>query len=83
MFIEKICSLRSWTHIKNIALNLSLFKFFFPFLRSIYNMVNSMDIYKSLNNSIGAVMKNPEILKFAPDLLKTNVSMQLKNYLVH
>ena len=46
-------------------------------------MVNSMDIYKSLNNSIGAVMKNPEILKFAPDLLKTNVSMQLKNYLVH
>ena len=83
MFIEKICSLRSWTHIKNIALNFSLFKIFFPFLLSIYNMVNSMDIYKSLNNSIGAVMKNPEILKFAPDLLKTNVSMQLKNYLVH
>ena len=83
MFIEKICSLRSWTHIKNIALNFSLFKIFFPFLLSIYNMVNSMDIYKSLNNSFGAVMKNPEILKFAPDLLKNNVSMQLKNYLVH
>ena len=85
MFIEKICSLRSWTHIKNIALNFSLFKFFFPFLLSIYNMVNSMDIYKSLNNSFGAVMKNPEILKFAPDLLKTKkcVSMKLKNYLVH
>ena len=48
-------------------------------------MVNSMDIYKSLNNSFGAVMKNPEILKFAPDLLKTKkcVSMKLKNYLVH
>ena len=30
-----------------------------------------MDIYKSLNISIGTAMKNPEILKFVPDHFKT------------
>ena len=30
-----------------------------------------MDIYKSLNITIGTVMKNPEMLKFVPDHLKT------------
>ena len=30
-----------------------------------------MDTYKSLNINIGTVMKNPEILNFAPDHLKT------------
>ena len=30
-----------------------------------------MDIYKSLNISIGAVTKNPKILKLVPDHLKT------------
>ena len=34
-------------------------------------MVDSMDIYKSLNINIGTIMKNPEILKFVPDHLKT------------
>ena len=34
-------------------------------------MVDIMDIHKSLNISIGAVMKNPEIIKFVPDHLKT------------
>ena len=35
-------------------------------------MVDVMDDYnKSLNISIGAVMKNPEILKFVLDHLKT------------
>ena len=34
-------------------------------------MVDSMDIYESLNINIGAVMKNPEMLKFVPDHLKT------------
>ena len=34
-------------------------------------MVDSMYIYKSLNISIGTVMKNAEILKFLPDHLKT------------
>ena len=40
-----------------------------------------MDICKSLNISIGAVMKNPEMLKFVPDHLKTKkcVIMQLNN----
>ena len=33
-------------------------------------MVDSMDIYKSLNVSIGTAMRNPEILKFVPDHLK-------------
>ena len=34
-------------------------------------MVDSMDVYKSLNISIGVVMRNPEIIKFVPDHLKT------------
>ena len=29
------------------------------------------NIYKSLNISIGTVMRNPEMLKFVPDHLKT------------
>ena len=36
-------------------------------------------MYKSLNISIGTVRKNPEMLKFIPDLLKTK---QLCNYAV-
>ena len=48
-------------------------------------MVDSMDIYKSFNINIGTVMKNPEMLKFVPDHLKTKkfVSMQLKSYLIY
>ena len=49
-------------------------------------MVDIMDVYKSLNISIGTAMKNPEILKFVPDHLKTKkecVSMQLNNYLIY
>ena len=34
-------------------------------------MVDSMDNYKSLNINIGTVMKNPEMLKFVPNHLKT------------
>ena len=34
-------------------------------------MVDSVDIYKSLNIDIGTVMRNPEMLKFVPDYLKT------------
>ena len=30
-------------------------------------MVDHMNMYKSLNISIGTVMKNPEMLKFVPD----------------
>ena len=30
-----------------------------------------MDIYKSVKISIGTVMRNPEMLKFVPDRLKT------------
>ena len=47
-------------------------------------MVDIVDVYKSLNVSIGTVMKNPEMTKFVPDHLKTRkcVSMQLKNYLI-
>ena len=30
-----------------------------------------MDIYKSFSICIGTVMKNPEMLKFVPDCLKT------------
>ena len=44
-----------------------------------------MDVYKSLNISIGTVMKNPEMLKFIPNHLKTKkcVRMQLQNYLIY
>ena len=48
-------------------------------------MVDSMVIYKSLNINSKTVTKNPEILKFVPDYLKTKkkcVSMQLKNYVM-
>ena len=34
-------------------------------------MVYIIDVYKSLNISVGTVMKNPEMLKFVPDHLKT------------
>ena len=34
-------------------------------------MVDSMDIYKSLKIDIGTVMKNPEMLNFVTDHLKT------------
>ena len=39
----------------------------------------------SLNIYIGAVMKNPEMLRFVPDVLKIEkcVSTQLKNYLIY
>ena len=36
-----------------------------------YKMVDIIDIYKSLNISIGTVMKNPEMSKFVPNHLKT------------
>ena len=44
-------------------------------------MIDIMDVYKSLNISTLTVMKNPRMLKFIPDYLKTKkcVSMQLKN----
>ena len=34
-------------------------------------IVDSMDIYKSLNINIGTVTKNPKMLKFVPGHLKT------------
>ena len=48
-------------------------------------MVDIMDICKSLNISIGTVMKNLEMLKFLPNHLKAKkyLSMQLKNYLIY
>ena len=50
-------------------------------------MVDIMDIYKSLNISIGTVMKNPEMLKFIPDHLKTKKmckdAVKIENYLMY
>ena len=34
-------------------------------------MINSMDIFKSLTISVRTVMRNPEMVKFVPDHLKT------------
>ena len=47
---------------------------------NIYKMVHSIDIYKALNTNIRTVMKNPEMVKFVHDHLKTKtcVTMQLK-----
>ena len=47
---------------KNIVLNLGF---------AIHKIVDNMDIYKSLNISTGTVMRNPEMLKFVSDHLKT------------
>ena len=46
-------------------------------------MVNILDIHKSLNVSIGTVMKNPEMLKFASDHLRKMCEHALKNYLIY
>ena len=44
-------------------------------------MVDSMDICKSLNISIGTVMKNPEMIKFVFDhLCKDVVKISIKIY---
>ena len=56
-------------YIKKIVLILNLFKTVFLF--SIYKIVDITDVCKSLYISIGKVMKNPEIIKFIPDHLKT------------
>ena len=42
-----------------------------------------MDIYKSFSVSIGTIIKNPEMIKFVPDHLKTKkmrcIIIRLKN----
>ena len=43
---------------------------FLFFLFGIYEIVDSMDIYKSLNINNETVMENPEMLELAPDHLK-------------
>ena len=56
---------------KDVGLIFSLLKAIFLTFFSIYEMVDIMDISKSLNVSIRTVMKNLEIIKFVPDHLKT------------
>ena len=61
--------------IENIVLIFSLFGtiFFYFFCFIIYKMVDSecsMGIYKSVKISIGAVMRNPDMLRFVSDHLK-------------
>ena len=70
---------------KKILSEISVFprQFFLPFLFSIYKMVNILDIHKSLNVSIGTVMKNPEMLKFVSDHLRKMCEHALKNYLIY
>ena len=73
---------------KNVALILTLLRAVFVlFLFSIYKTVDSeynKDNYKSSKISIATVMKNPEMLKFVPDHLKTKKMCKQaikKNYL--
>ena len=40
-------------------------------LFSVDKMIDIMDVYKSLNISVGTVTKNPEMLKPVPDHVKT------------
>ena len=58
---------------KIIALIFQSFKdsLFLLFLFSMYKMVDTMDIYKSLNTGIKTVMKNPEIIRFVSDHINT------------
>ena len=55
---------------KKVVLIFSLLNMFFYFFFLSY-MIDSMGIYKSLNISIGAVMRNPDILKVFPNDVKT------------
>ena len=50
--------------------------FFYFFSFSIYKMVDSIDIYKSLNINSGTVIKKSEILKFVPDHFKSKKMCQ-------
>ena len=50
----------------------------FFFIFAIYKIVDSeysVDIYKSVNISIGTVMKNPEMLKFVLDHFKAKKNL--------
>ena len=49
------------------------------FFLLICKTVDSMCIHKPINTNIGAVMKNPAMLKFVPDRLKTK---QMRNYVI-
>ena len=44
-----------------------------------YKMVDGMCIHKPINTNIGTLIKNPEMLKFIPNHLKTK---QLCNYAI-
>ena len=75
-----------WVSVKNMFLIFSLFKtvfFFFYFFCLVY--IKWLTLWTSLNISIETVMKNPEMLKFVLDHLKTKkcVSIQLKSYLIY
>ena len=58
---------------------------FLVFCSSIHKIVDSMDIYKSLDISNGTVMKNPEMLKFISDHLKTKNMCKhaVENYVIY
>ena len=72
--LKKFCSSKSWIYTKNIVLSFGLSKAVFLLsLFNIYKVVDSMDIYKSLNNNIGTVIKNPEMLEFFSDYTKTKI----------
>ena len=61
----------------------SFFSLLFRF--AIYGMVDSeynMDIYISVKISIETVIRNPEMLKFAPDHLKTKKCVNIKKWLI-
>ena len=71
---------------KNIFLHFSLLKAgFICFCFALYKITDSeyiTNINKSLNISIGTAMRNPEMLKFVPDHLKTMCNKHaIKNYL--
>ena len=72
---------------KNITLSFGLIRtaFFFTLVYMKWLIANiSPDNHKSSKLSIGAIMKNPEMLEFIPDQLKTKEICKhaIKNFLL-
>ena len=74
LIYQKVLFLKIVGKYKKILFSISVYsrQFFLLFLFTIHKIVDIMDVYKSLNISIGTVMKNPKMLKFVSDHLKTN-----------
>ena len=81
LIYQKVLSLKIVDIYKKCCLNFSSTQDIFFYLHwfTIYKMVDNeynMDIYEFIKISIGTVMRNPEMLKFVADYLKTKQKCQ-------